>query len=353
MRFSATLHASLAGALLLAAPLPALAGSVTQTNLVSDGSIPAAHVDPNLVNPWGVSYSPTGAFWVSDNATSLSTLYVTDGTPQSLIVTIPGGAAAAGPGSPTGQVFNATTGFTVSEAGKTGPSVFIFATEQGTISGWAPSVDGVNAINGVDNSAQGAVYKGLAIGTFGAQTYLLATNFAAGTVEVYDSGWHLVRSFRDRTIPMSYGPFNVAVLDGRILVTYAKHEKGSIDNANGPGLGYVEQVGIDGHVVRVIAAHGPLNAPWGLAIAPATFGRFAGDLLVGNFGDGQVNVYGGPGLKHRGVLRTASGAPLAIEGLWALIPGNGGSGGNAGTLYFTAGPADESEGLFGALDWAE
>lgn len=346
MRLCAWLAAGAAGLV----PLAATAGSVKQTNLVSNQSGKAAFTDPNLVNAWGISASPAGPFWVSDNGTGLSTLYSTSGQPQGLIVTVPGAGGAAG--APTGQAFNPTTGFKVSAGGKSGAPAFIFATENGTISGWAPNVNGTVAINAVDNSAKGAVYKGLAL-LNGKTPYVLAANFGAQQVEVYDTSWHLVRSFRDSYLPASYSPFNVAVLGGNIYVSYAKHKKGSINEIDGPHLGAVDQVDITGTVVKTIALHGPLNAPWGLAIAPSTFGGFAGKLLVGNFGDGTINAYNPSTGTRVGALKTAGGQKLVIDGLWGLLIGNGSQGGNAGTLYFTAGPNGETNGLLGALDWVK
>ena len=341
-------HPRLFAALLALAPVTASA-AVVETDLVSDGATKAAFKDPNLINPWGISYSPLGEFWVSDNGTGLTTLYNTSGMPQSLVVAIPGAGGVAG--APTGQVFNSTSGFQVTEKKKSGPSAFIFATENGTLSGWAPNVDGTHAINAVDNSASGAVYKGLAIVTQQSGTFLLAANFMAQQVEVYDSTWHLVRSFRDSDLPANYSPFNVAVLNGNIYVSYAKHKKGSKDETDGRHFGAVEQVDIDGNVIRTIAIRGALNAPWGMAIAPTSFGPFAGALLVGNFGDGTINGFDPNTGKKLGALKTADGKTLAIDGLWGLIPGNGGQGGNSKSLYFSAGTNGEADGLFGALDW--
>jgi uncharacterized protein (TIGR03118 family) len=341
--------------LLLAAP--AWAGTVTQTNLTSDGSVKAAFTDPNLVNPWGISYSPTGDFWVSDNATGLTTLYDGTGKPQSLVVTIPPGAGEKGPSAPTGQVFNSSsTEFEVTEGGKTGAAAFIFATENGTVSGWSPSVDVANAVQAIDNSKSKAVYKAVAIVPTGSSEELMVTNFRSGMVEIYDSNFKPVSQFRDtgakgvKPIPADYAPYNVAVLNGNIYVTYAKQNHQKHDSKSGPHLGYVDQVAADGTLIKRIAARGALNAPWGLAIAPSSFGSFAGALLVGNFGDGWINAYSLTSGKYLGYLQTSKG-PLSIDGLWAIIPGNGGSGGSTSDLYFTAGPDGETHGLFGSLTY--
>ena len=326
---------------------PAVAGSFTQTNLVSDGAIAAAVTDPNLKNPWGISYSPTGAFWVSDNATGLTTLYNGAGTIIPLVVTIPP-AGGTGTGNPTGQVYYAGTGFVVTEGANSGPAAFMFATEDGTISGWNPNVDSANAIIAVNNSANNAVYKGVALYTDAKKkTYLLATDFHNNEIDVFDDTFKLVRSFRDSDLPANYAPYNVATLGGKIYVTYAKQDKAKHDSVSGKGLGAVEQIDITGKV-HAHFIHGDLNAPWGLALAPSAFGPFKNKLLVGNFGDGRIT-----GFNHRledgKQLKDASGKPIAIDGLWGLIVGNGGGGGLSSDIYFAAGPNGEADGLFGSL----
>ncbi len=344
----------LAPLLLVAAQ--ASAGTVTQTNLTSDGTIKAAFTDPNLVNPWGISFSPTGNFWISDNATGLTTLYDGTGKPQSLVVTIPTAAGASGPSAPTGQVFNSSTDFTVTEAGKTGAAAFIFATENGTVSGWNPSVDVANAVQAIDNSKSGAVYKAIAIVPTGSTNELMVTNFRSGFVEIYDANFKPVSQFRDtgakgvKAIPANYAPYNVAVLNGNIYVTYARQDHKKHDSKSAPHAGFVDQVAADGTLIKRIASHGALNAPWGLAIAPSSFGTFAGALLVGNFGDGWINAYDTATGKYLSYLKTAHG-PLAIDGLWGISPGNGGGAGSASDLYFTAGPNGETHGLFGSLTY--
>ncbi len=334
--------------LLLATTSQAAAGTVTETHLVSDGVVKAAVIDPNLKNPWGISYGPGGPFWVSDNANGLSTLYAGTGAIQGLVVTIPAAAGATGAGSPTGQVFNPTSGFVISAGTHSGAASFIFATEDGTISGWNFGVSSGSAIVAVDRSGAGAVYKGLALYTDSSNTsYLLATDFHGGTVDVFDSKFNRVSSFADTTLPAGYAPYNVAVLGGNIYVTYAVQNAAKHDSVSGLGFGAVEKVSFSGKVLAR-SVHGLLDAPWGLALAPSSYAGFAGDLLVGNFGNGWVNVFS-TGVKHIGQLRLASQAPLAINGLWALIPGNGGSGGSTDTIYFTAGPHAEADGLLGSL----
>jgi uncharacterized protein (TIGR03118 family) len=337
-------------AALFAAPLPAAAGSITQTNLVSDGWTQAPVIDPNLKNPWGISYSPGGPFWVSDNATGLTTVYNSSGAIQSLVVTIPQAAGGTGPGSPTGQVFNPSSDFVVSAGGASAAAAFIFATEDGTISGWSFSVNPAAAVIAVDRSSKGAVYKGLAFYTDSkGKNYLLATDFHAGRVNVFDSTFKRVASFRDTTLPAHLSPYNVAVLNGNIFVTYAVPDAGRHDSVSGKGKGAIEEVTFSGQVLARYV-HGVLNAPWGLAVAPASFAGHAGDILVGNFGDGEIDAFTSALAPH-GVLKDSTGAPIAIDGLWGLIAGNGGSGGAADTIYFTAGTNNEADGLFGALTY--
>jgi uncharacterized protein (TIGR03118 family) len=343
-------------AALLAVLSAAQAASVKQTNLVSDGFVKAANTDKNLVNPWGISYSPTGDFWVSDNGTGLTTLYDGTGAVQSLVVTIP--KPGGGTSGPSGQVFNGTGAFNITEGSATGSAFFIFVSEDGTISGWNPSVDPANAVTAVDNSASGAVYKGVALYTDKAgNSFLLAANFHSGFVEVYDGNFKLLTKFRDhggahaQPIPFNYSPFNVAVLNGHIYVSYARAKPGKHDDLAGEGHGFVDQVTFGGRLVQRIASHGPLNSPWGMAIAPSSFGPFANALLVGNFGDGHVSAYNAAKGTYLGQLPGAEGEPLEIDGLWALIPGNGGGAGSTSDLYFTAGPAAEAHGLLGSLAW--
>ncbi len=353
------MHRCLSAALAIGLAGPAGAASIVQTNLVSDGSVPAPIVDPNLVNPWGIALSPSGPFWVSDNNTGLTTLYNGEGQIQPLVVTIPPQAGGAGPSGPTGQVFNGTGEFTISANNVSGSAFFLFATENGTISGWNPNVSLNSAITVIDNSASRAVYKGLALYSDMTGNYLLAANFRAGLVEVYDGSFHLVRAFRDigkgaavPAIPSSYAPFNVAVLRGHIYVSYAEVDASRHDNLNRPGAGFVDEVTIDGRLVRRIASHGLLDAPWGMAIAPHAWTKYAGALLVGNFGNGWIAAYDTHTGKTLGYLKAPNGYLLTIPGLWGLIQGNGGSGGKKSEIYFTAGPAHETHGLLGSLTYA-
>jgi uncharacterized protein (TIGR03118 family) len=326
-------------------------------NLVSDIPDLADHTDPNLLGAWGISESGSSPFWISDAGAGVSTLYSTNGTPVPLVVTIaPSKASGTGsPGIPTGTVFNASgTGFEIA-AGKATP--FLFATLDGTVQGWSPAVDAAHAKIMVDNSAAGAAYFGLAMATdpSNSNTYLYAANFHAGTVDVFDTNYNQVAlpgDFKDRSIPSNYAPFNVQNLGGNIYVAFALQNGNQSFSVSGPGLGYVDVFAPNGVLMQQLVAKGQLNAPWGLAIAPAGFGDFAGDLLVGNFGDGTINAFNPTTGAFVAQLNDPIGAPITIPNLWALRPGNGGSGGEKAAIYFTAGipgPDNGNHGLFGRL----
>ncbi len=320
-----------------------------QHNLVSDGAVPADLVDAALVNAWGLVASGTSPWWVADNGADLSTLYNGNtGAKQALTVSVPG--------APTGVVFNGGTGFAVSNGTATAAARFIFATEEGTILGWSPAVALTQAVVAVDNSAGGAVYKGLAIASTAAGDRLYAANFHAGTVDVFDAGFHPVSAgFSDVALPSGYAPFGIRNLGGTIYVTYALQDADKKDDVAGVGHGFVNAFDTDGHLLRRVASRGRLNSPWGLALAPPDFGQFGGNLLVGNFGDGHINAFdlqrfeANGELQERGQLHAANGPPVTIDGLWALAFGNGASAGPTNALFFTAGPFDEEHGLFGKL----
>jgi uncharacterized protein (TIGR03118 family) len=328
----------------------------TQTNLVSDGFLPAPTIDPNLINPWGVSSSATSPFWVSDNGTGVATIYNGAGTPVTVtgghsVITIAPPTGETSSASPTGQVFNiAGSGFNITNGDVTGSSVFIFATEDGTISGWNPNVNSGSSILAVDNSngGTGAVYKGLAIGQTDDGTFLFAANFRNGTVDVFDQNFQQVDSFTDRHLPAGYAPFNVQVLDNHLFVTFALQDADKHDDVAGRGHGFVDEFDLEGHLLHRVASRGPLDSPWGLAIAPSGFGEFSHDLLVGNFGDGTINVFDPQTDHFLGKLLDANGAPIVIGDLWALIPGNGAAS-DPQKIYFTAGVQNEAHGLFGTL----
>ncbi len=352
MRKSRIVMASLVFvALALGNARPAAAQFYAQHNLVSDGAIPADMVDTQLVNAWGLAAGPTTFWWVANNQTGVATLYDGNtGAKESLTVTVPG--------APTGTVFNGGSGFVVSDGTTNGPSRFLFASEDGTISGWNPSVpaNSKQAFVVVDNSANGAVYKGLAIASTPDGDFLYATNFRAGTVDVFDSNFAAVPGgFIDPDIPEHYAPFGIANLGGRIYVTYALQDADAMDDVPGEGHGYVDVFDTEGNLLARVASKGPLNSPWGLAMAPDSFGKFSGDLLIGNFGNGHINAFdpikrtGRGEFQHRGPLHSADGPPLMIDGLWSLAFGNDNKAGPKDVLFFTAGPFDESHGLFGTL----
>jgi uncharacterized protein (TIGR03118 family) len=336
---------------ILLAASPAIAGTVVQTNLTSDGSVAAAFTDPNLINPWGMSYSPSGEFWVSDNGTGLTTLYDGTGKPSSLVVTIPPPAGSKATSTPTGQVYNGSSGFKITEKGNTGTSLFIFDTEDGTVSGWAPGVDSTNAVTAIDNSKAKAVYKGMAIVPVKGGDELMLANFHSGMVEIYDSNFKFVSQFRDAGLAAKYAPFNVQMVGSQIYVAYARVDKQRHDDQPGPHTGYIDVVGTDGTLVKRLVSKGKLNSPWGLALAPSSWGSLGGALLVGNFGDGTINAYDPSSGTFKGTLMTGKKTPLVIDGLWGLEIGNGGQGGSASNIYFTAGPNDESDGLYGSLSY--
>jgi uncharacterized protein (TIGR03118 family) len=323
-----------------------------ETDLVSDVPGAAMHEDPNLVNAWGLTAGPTSPWWVSDNGTDVSTLYDGTGTAIPLVVKVAG--------APTGDVFNGGPGFVVSHEGDSGPSVFLFATESGTIRGWNPAVPATSSTSTRSfrvggRRGAGAVYKGLAIATGTEGDLLYATDFHNGRVDVWNSNFELVHrhDFVDPTLPDGYAPFGIQAINGHIFVTYAQQVPGSNDEAHGPGLGFVDMFSPEGAFEGRVASRHALNAPWGLAWAPADFGRFSDDLLVGNFGDGRIIAFAptaGGGFERAGIVRGAGGVPLVIDGLWALEFGNGAAAGPTNSLFFTAGPGDESHGLFGVIN---
>ena len=352
----AVLMVSFAGAGLWAtSAVPASAGTdFQQTNLVSDGSVPAQITDPNLINAWGISESSTSPFWISDNGIGLSTLYTVPGSvPLSkvgLTVTIPP-ATGATMSNPTGQVFNGTSGFKLSDGT---PATFLFVSEDGAISGWNPALGTTGTVNGliaVNNGntdpSKNAVYKGLAIDNSGGD--LFATNFRSGQIEMYNSSFGLVKTFTDPGKPAGYAPFNDKVINGELYVTFALQDAAKHDDVAGLGNGFVDVFNLDGSFAKRLISQGQLDLPWGLALAPSSFGSFAGDLLVGNFGNGKINAYNATTGAFLGTLDGSDGNPLSIDGLWGLTFGNGAAGGSLDTLYFTAGPNDEANGLFGSL----
>jgi uncharacterized protein (TIGR03118 family) len=349
---------ALAVAALMAAPAAQAASDFyRQHNLVSDGFLPADHIDHNLVNAWGVAFNPFAFVWVADNGTGVSTLYDGAGQPQPLVVQIPAPANSSGPGTPTGIVFNASTDFVVSKSGTSGPSRFIFATEDGVIAGWAPNVDMTHAVRVIDNStATGAVYKGLALSAGGSGSLLYAADFHNNRIDVFDSDFKpatlAAGAFTDPALPAGFAPFGLQAIHGDIYVSYAKQDADKHDDVAGKGMGFVNVFDPKGNLIRRVVSGGALNSPWGMTVAPAGFGKFSNRLLVGNFGDGLINAYDLATGKFVGKLRTADRKPVRIQGLWGLAFGNGFDEQPVNTLFFAAGPADEKHGLYGRLEVA-
>lgn len=339
----------LCAALVLTCASLASAQKYNQTNLVSDVPGWAATVDPNLVNAWGITFGPQTPVWVSDNGTGLTTLYTGAGSIVPLVITIAPPMGSAGPAAPTGTVFNGTGNFMVTSNGVSGSSLFIFATEDGTISGWSPAVALHNTILAVDNSASGAVYKGLTMGMVNNAAFIYTTNFNSGWVEMYDSNFKWVKNFTDMDLPHGYAPFGIQNIRGMLYVTFALQDEAKHDDVAGPAHGFVDIFDTSGNRVKRLISHGELNSPWGLALAPWNFGKFSGDLLVGNFGNGHINAYDPNTGAARGHLLWPSGHTLTIPGLWGLAFGNGGPSGPTNTLLFTAGPDHEAHGLFGTI----
>ena len=354
---------TLAATALGAVPASAHTSAFRQINLASDQPGKAHLTDPDLVNAWGLAASPgTDAapgspLWVADNGSDKATLYTgttpTSVSKASLVVNVTGAA-------PTGQVFNPdTSAFIVRDKkGHSGASVFIFDTENGTIDGWNPAAGakGSNPSTVTEvahNRGAQAVYKGLALAqASNAKPYLYATNFRSGRIEVYNRAFKRVRlpggHFMDPYLPAGYGPFGIAELNGTLYVTFAKQDAIRHDDVAGPGNGFVDVFTNDGAFVRRLVTRGALDSPWGLALAPAGFGQFSGDLLVGNFGNGHINVYSPATGAHLGQLRRANGRPIVIDGLWGLQFGNGNAA-KTNQLIFSAGPDGEAHGLLGKI----
>jgi uncharacterized protein (TIGR03118 family) len=304
----------------------------TVTNLVSNQKGKAENLDPSLVNAWGISYAPGGPFWVSDNGTGLSTLYTAAGIKQSLVVTIPS-SDGAGTGSPTGQVYNATTGFQVSENGVSGVALFIFATFDGTISGWSPSVNANTAVIAVNHS--GAWFTGLAMGVNKGATFLYAADNLNNKVDVYNSTFQLVGSFTDTSLPAGSAPYNVVNIGGNLYVTFT----------DSTGGGVVDIFSTAGVKIKTLVSGGKLDSPWGVALAPSNFGTASKALLVGNLGSGFVNAYN----PTTGALLGQSA--VSFNGLWALIFGGGSaSNGQTNQLFLTSGPNGYADGLFSVVN---
>ena len=348
-----------AAAVSLCLPPGAAAQRYQRNNLVSDIPGVALRSDPNLVNPWGIAFSPGAPIWIANNNSGISTLYTADGQPfpagSPLVVIIPPppGSPNGTIGSPTGIVVVSGNGFVVTANGQSGSSAFIFASEDGTISGWSPSVDFTHAILAVDNSAggTGAVYKGLAIAEQKGREFLYAANFRAGLVEVYNEKFHQVNTFTDPNLPAGYAPFGIHNINGKLWVTFALQNASKHDDVPGYGHGFVDVFDLAGHLLHQFAMHGALNSPWGVALAPAHFGKFSGAILIGNFGNGWINAYHPITGQFLGPLQDTLGQPMEIQKLWSLKFGAGDNfSGPVNRLLFTAGIGNEAHGLMGTLD---
>ncbi|HZJ45456.1 MAG TPA: TIGR03118 family protein [Pyrinomonadaceae bacterium] len=340
-------------------PKLALSQFYAQHNLLSDGAVPADLTNSAVVNAWGLVSGPTTPWWIADNGTGKTTLYnVSTGTIQATF-TVPG--VGTDQGNPTGIVFNGGTGFVINNGIGSSAARFIFASEDGTLSAFRGNPI-VTVVPNAEAPAHGAIYKGLAIDSETAGQFLYATDFHNGRVDIFDSSFHAVNiagGFTDPNLPAGFAPFGIQNIDGTIYVTYALQDAEQEDDVAGPGNGFVDAYDTAGNFIRRVASAGELNSPWGLALAPADFGRFSGDLLVGNFGNGRIHVFDPTKLTSDGefeavgLLHSARGKPIQIDGLWALQFGHGTTAtspnGLTNTLFFTAGPSDEEHGLFGSL----
>jgi uncharacterized protein (TIGR03118 family) len=307
------------------------------TNLVSDVAGGGKTIDPNLVNAWGIAFSPTGPFWISDNGTGLSTLYTGKGVTQSLVVTIPS-ASGVGKGSPTGMVFNSTTDFVVTQNGHSGAAAFIFDTLDGTISGWSPSVNATVAVVAVNSP--GSSFTGLAIGVSNGANFIYAADSANNKVNIYDGNFNFVSSFTDTSFGAGFAPYGIQNINNQLFVTFT----------NAKGAGAVDIFDLTGKLVKTFAKGGTLKTPWGLALSPANFGGASNAILVGNLGDGRINAFNSTTGKFLGQLKDTNKNVISINGLWGLAFGAGNAmNGQKNQLFFSAGPSGYSTGLFGSI----
>jgi uncharacterized protein (TIGR03118 family) len=302
-----------------------------------------------LVNAWGVARTPTGPWWVNSAGKGLSLLYDGSGVAKTLVVTVPAPPPSSSPSSPTGIVYNPTTAFQIASSQ---PGVFLFATEDGTISGWNPAVDQTHAVTKVNRSGA-AIYKGLALGVINGNNVLYAANFFSGAIEVFDANFNMLtlgaNAFKDAAVPAGYGPFNVQNISNKIYVMWAQQDAAKHDEVPGAGLGYVSVFGMGGTLVGRLQHGTYLNAPWGIALAPANFGALSNTLLVGQFGNGTIVGFDPATFKVKALMKRPNNQNLAIPGLWGIAFGNGSGAGAATNLYFAAGIANEAHGLFGFI----
>jgi uncharacterized protein (TIGR03118 family) len=341
----------------------------TDKALVSDSSsvvASATTIDANLQNPWGIAFQPGQPFWIADNNSNVATLYSGTGAIETQAIT---GSASYGisifpsaagvPANPTGQVYNGGGGFLVTTGAGQESALFMYVGEGGTVAAWAqdsgPWADTVYD-DGVTNGTNHAVYKGLALGSVGGAAYLYATDLHNNKVDVFDTNFSkpaaMQGKFVDSGIPSGFVPFGITALNGQLYVTFAMQDPAMHDEVTGAGLGYVDIFDFSGNLVNRFASGGVLNAPWGIAIAPAGFGSLEGDVLIGNFGDGTINVFAPNGTSlaaSEGPLMASTGKALAFPGLWSLVFGNGDADKPVTTLFYTAGFADQTDGVFGSI----
>lgn len=345
-------------------PSLALGQHYVQTNLVSNTGAAPVVPDTNVRNAWGLVHGAATPWWVSNNFTGTSTLINASTTPvtiPSLVVGIPdpSGKVLMG-GHPTAVLFNGSATDFILDKTTTPPkqAIFIWATEDGTIAAWNPGVKATEAVIKVDNSQipkkdHGAVYKGATIAEIHGQKYILAANFRSGEIDVFDTNFMQQnvskKAFRDNKLPKGFAPFNIQGIGPNVYVTYAKQDDDQMDDVPGAGLGYVDVFSPEGELLQRLDHGNFLNAPWGVTLAPAFFGEFSHAVIVGNFGDGTIAAFNPVTGEFLGNMLTPSGSVLAITGLWGLSFGNGGPSGPGNTMFFTAGPNDEMDGLFGSL----
>jgi uncharacterized protein (TIGR03118 family) len=351
-----------------------LSSGFVQTALVSDIPGLAPHTDPALLNPWGFTVSSHGDFLISDNNGGNAALFAADGSALGapIVMPPPGGSLPGSTGTPTGQVLNTTSDFVITEGGHSAPAAALFSTEDGTIIGFNSAVDPSNGIKAADQSPASAVYKGLAMGSAGMANFLYAANFRSGTVDVFDTHFALhtfsAGQFTDPHAPTGFAPFGIKNINGVLFVTYAKQDVAKHDDVEGPGNGFIDEFDTKGDFLKRFAsgtsAGGKLtelNSPWGMAVAPHGFGKFGGDLLVGNFGDSHVNVFNLKTGHFLGQLKDPKGHPLVLQGgfhgpstkgLWGIGFGNGEGGADKHTLFFASGINDEMDGVFGMVTMA-
>jgi uncharacterized protein (TIGR03118 family) len=352
-----------------------LSNGFVQTALVSDVPGLAPHTDSALVNPWGFTLSSRGDFLISDNNGGNAALFAADGTPLGAPISMPppAGSPPGSTGTPTGQVLNPTSDFVISEGGRSAPAAALFSTEDGTIIGFNSAVDPSNGILAADQSGASAVYKGLAMGSAGGANYLYAANFRTGAVDVFNTNFALhtfsASQFTDPNPPANFAPFGIQNINGILFVTYAMQDGAKHDDVAGPGNGFIDEFDTSGNFITRFASGttvggtlSELNSPWGMTVAPHGFGKFGGDLLVGNFGDSRVNIFNLKTGKFLGQLDDGNGNPLVLnggfqgpsdKGLWGIGFGNGEGGAGKKVLFFAAGINDESDGVFGMVTMAK